>query len=50
MILKLKLCLKAEFYQVAHTKAEYMEKGASCVRHSVAFSLLDGPRECKPPK
>jgi hypothetical protein len=40
MILKLKLCLKAEFYQVAHTKAEYMEKGATCVRYNAVFGAI----------
>ncbi|VDN58126.1 unnamed protein product [Dracunculus medinensis] len=29
-----------EFYQVAHTKAEYMEKGASICRHNPVFGAL----------
>ncbi|KAK0427952.1 hypothetical protein QR680_010505 [Steinernema hermaphroditum] len=29
-----------EFYQVAHTKAEYMEKGASICRHNPVFGTM----------
>lgn len=34
------LASTAEFYQVAHTKAEYMEKGAGCVRYNAVFGAL----------
>ncbi|VDD94406.1 unnamed protein product [Enterobius vermicularis] len=30
----------SEFYQVAHTKAEYMEKGPSICRHNAVFGAL----------
>lgn len=31
---------QSEFYQVAHTKAEYMEKGPSICRHNAVFGAL----------
>uniref|UniRef100_A0A914C982 Actin-related protein 3 n=1 Tax=Acrobeloides nanus TaxID=290746 RepID=A0A914C982_9BILA len=34
------LASTAEFYQVAHTKQEYMEKGASICRHNPVFGAL----------